>query len=95
MAFTRLSSNVLRVFVINSIGDFVLFLGKIAVVLLTVVAGSELLKTKTIHNMWMILILAGIFAYMIAHTFITVYEVLKIIVTFARTINANLFLFLL
>lgn len=76
MAFTRLSANALRVFVINSIGDFVLFLGKASVVVLTVVAGMEMLKTKeNVHHMWVLLLLAGIFAYLVAHTFISVYEV--------------------
>lgn len=77
MAFTRLSANALRVFVINSIGDFVLFLGKACVVALTVVAGMEMLKSKeNVHHMWMLLVLGGMFAYLVAQTFFSVYEVM-------------------
>lgn len=76
MAINRLSANSLRVLVIDSIGDFVLFLGKAAVVVLTVVAGMEMLKTKdNVHHMWLLLVFAGVFAYLVAHTFISVYEV--------------------
>lgn len=79
IAFTRLSANALRVFVINSIGDFVLFLGKAAVVVLTVVAGMEMMKAKeNVHHLWMLLVLGGVFAYLVAHTFISVYEVTSI-----------------
>lgn len=76
IAFTRLTANKLRVIAINSIGDFVLFLGKIAVVGLTIFVGVHLLKTKeNVHHMWMLLVFGAIFAYVIAHTFISVFEV--------------------
>lgn len=76
VAVSRLSANALRVFVINSIGDFVLFLGKASVVVLTVIAGIQMIKTKeSVHHMWVLLVLGGIFAYLIAHTFISVFEV--------------------
>lgn len=45
-AFQALSSNILRVAAINSVGDFVLFLGKVLVVALTVVSGVCLLEVK-------------------------------------------------
>lgn len=69
-------SNTLRVFTINTIGDTVLFLGKVFVVVITVLTGMEMLRAKEgLHHMWVPLILAGIFAYLISHCFITVYEV--------------------
>lgn len=69
-------SNSLRVFTINTIGDFVLFLGKVFVIVITVLCGMELLRPKeTVHHMWVPLTLAGLFAYLISHCFITVYEV--------------------
>lgn len=71
-----LAGNALRVFAINSVGDFVLLLGKAFVVALTVLVGMELIQKKEmVHHGWVMLVLAGIFAYMIAHCFITVYEV--------------------
>lgn len=45
-AFKLLSSNVLRVAAINSVGDFVLFLGKVVVVLLTVLIGIKMLQVQ-------------------------------------------------
>lgn len=45
-AFKILSSNALRVAAINSVGDFVLFLGKAFVVSATVLIGIELIQVK-------------------------------------------------
>lgn len=47
-AFRALTDNILRVAAINSVGDFVLFLGKVLVVALTVVAGVYLIQVKKI-----------------------------------------------
>lgn len=75
-AFQQLASNSMRVIAINSVGDFVLVMGKVFIVVMTVIFGTELLQTKQqIHHMWVPLSMAGIFAYLIAHCFITVYEV--------------------
>lgn len=45
-AFSLLSSNALRVFAINSVGDFVLWLGKAFVVAITVFVGLELIQVS-------------------------------------------------
>ena len=42
-AFSLLTSNILRVAAINSVGTFVLFLGKVAVVASTVIIGKHLI----------------------------------------------------
>lgn len=47
-AFRALSDNILRVAAINSVGDFVLFLGKVLVVALTIVPGVYLIQVKII-----------------------------------------------
>lgn len=46
-AFRALSDNILRVAAINSVGDFVLFLGKVLVVALTVVCGVYLIQVSS------------------------------------------------
>lgn len=75
-AYHKLMSNTLRVFTINTIGDTVLFLGKVFVVVITVLTGMEMLRAKDgLHHIWVPLTLAGIFAFLISHCFITVYEV--------------------
>ncbi|XP_066581084.1 choline transporter-like protein 1 isoform X2 [Prorops nasuta] len=74
-AFSALSQNILRVAAINSVGDFVLFLGKVLVVTLTVVAGIFLIQKKEgLNHPWVPITLAGIFAFLVAHCFISVYE---------------------
>lgn len=74
-AFQALSSNILRVAAINSVGDFVLFVGKVLIVALTVVAGIHLMQKKDgLQHPWVPILIAGIFAYLIAHVFISVYE---------------------
>uniref|UniRef100_A0AAG5D2K4 Choline transporter-like protein n=1 Tax=Anopheles atroparvus TaxID=41427 RepID=A0AAG5D2K4_ANOAO len=74
-AFRLLTSNALRVFAINSVGDFVLVLAKVFVVVATVLVGMELIQQKAgLHHPYVPLILVGIFAYLVAHCFMTVYE---------------------
>lgn len=75
-AYHKLMSNTLRVFTINTIGDTVLFLGKVFVVVLTILTGMEMLRAKEgLHHIWVPLSLASIFAYIISHCFITAFEV--------------------
>jgi solute carrier family 44 protein 1 (choline transporter-like protein) len=74
-AFQMLSSNALRVLAINSVGDFVLLLGKIFVVTATVLIGIEMIQnTPGLHYRWIPVLLCGIFAFLVAHCFLTVYE---------------------
>ncbi|XP_076281785.1 choline transporter-like protein 1 isoform X2 [Lasioglossum baleicum] len=74
-AFHALSSNILRVAAINSVGDFVLFLGKVLVVTLTIVSGIYLMQKKEgLHHPWVPIVVAGLFAFLVAHCFISIYE---------------------
>ncbi|KYQ54280.1 Choline transporter-like protein 1 [Trachymyrmex zeteki] len=78
-AFQALSSNILRVAAINSVGDFVLFLGKVLVVTLTVVSGIYLMqvqKKEGLNHPWIPITLAGIFAFLVSHCFISIYEMI-------------------
>ncbi|XP_029175076.1 choline transporter-like protein 1 isoform X2 [Nylanderia fulva] len=76
-AFQALSSNILRVAAINSVGDFVLFLGKVLVVTLTVISGIYLMQKKEgLNHPWIPITLAGIFAFLVAHCFISIYEMI-------------------
>jgi len=74
-AFKMLSNNALRVAAINSVGDFVLFLGKVFVVLTTVLIGTKIFEHKEgLQHMWVPIALAALFAALVSHCFITVYE---------------------
>ena len=77
-AFTLLTSNILRVAAINSVGTFVLFLGKLSVVASTVIIGIQIMQTQgedIVQHHWAPITLAAIFAYTIVDCFIGVYGV--------------------
>ncbi|XP_022187745.2 choline transporter-like protein 1 isoform X2 [Nilaparvata lugens] len=73
-AFKMLVTNVLRVAAINSVGDFILFLGKVFVVAITLLIGTFFIEKDGVQHMWVPLTLVGIFAYLVSHCFMTVYE---------------------
>ncbi|KAK2586916.1 hypothetical protein KPH14_009848 [Odynerus spinipes] len=76
-AFQALSSNILRVAAINSVGDFVLFLGKVLVVTLTVITGIYLIQKKEgLQHPWVPIALAGLLAFLVSHCFISIYEMI-------------------
>ena len=77
-SFTLLAANALRVVAINTVGDFVLFIGKVTIVVSTVFIGIEIVNLRTedpVQHVWAPVGLAGIFAYLTATCFIGVYEV--------------------
>jgi solute carrier family 44 protein 1 (choline transporter-like protein) len=45
-AFLLLLENILRVAAINSVGAFVLFLGKLTTIAVVLIAGNELIKVR-------------------------------------------------
>ncbi len=70
----------LRVIAINSVGAFVLFLGKAVVVISVVFIGIEIIEAKNVGEegrvvqyVWLPVLLGAICAYLIADTFIGVY----------------------
>ncbi|KAF7489658.1 Choline transporter-like protein 1 [Sarcoptes scabiei] len=72
LAFQTLYSNALRVAAINSIGDFILFLGKLIVASLTAIVGVFLIRA--IHYWIAPVMLMSIFGFWIAHCILSVYE---------------------
>jgi len=75
-AFATLVLNAGRVAALNSIGDFVLFLGKIAVVAIVATASVFWFKAEpeTTEYIFLPVLISCIIAYFIAHCFISVYE---------------------
>jgi len=74
-AFATLVLNAGRVAALNSIGDFVLFLGKLSVVAIVATAGVFWFKADTTSEYYFLpVLLVCIFAYFIAHCFLSVYE---------------------
>ncbi|XP_071836261.1 choline transporter-like protein 1 [Apostichopus japonicus] len=74
-AFTVIVSNALRVAAINSVGDFLLFLGKLAVTASVVVIALEFFQNNPEVNFYPVLVaLAAVFAFVVSHTCLSVYE---------------------
>ncbi|KAF4071271.1 hypothetical protein AMELA_G00271240 [Ameiurus melas] len=74
-ALIILAENVLRVATINSVGDFVLFLGKVLVVSCTAFAGVLALNYQREYTVWVLpLIIVCVFAFLVAHCFLSVFE---------------------
>jgi len=74
--FALLLSNVVRVGVINCVGAFVLFMGKFLVVMVTGMIGYFMMQKDTELYYWAIpVLIASIFAFAVAHTFFSVYEI--------------------
>ncbi|XP_041916844.1 choline transporter-like protein 1 isoform X2 [Alosa sapidissima] len=74
-AFVILVENALRVAAINTIGDFVLFLGKVLIVTCTAFAGVLALNYQRHYSEWLLpLLLVGLFAFLVAHCFLSVFE---------------------
>ncbi|KAL4235876.1 hypothetical protein ACF0H5_004265 [Mactra antiquata] len=75
-AFLLIVANALRVAAINSIGDFVLFLGKLSTVAVVMVIGNELMQNHSdVNFVWVPISVACAFAFAIAHCFLLVYEI--------------------
>lgn len=75
-AFSVLSMNAFKVAAVNSVGDFLLFLSKILIVLITLWTGAKLVEDRELEltYSWSPLIVSGLAAYFVAHCFLSVYE---------------------
>ncbi|NXW10963.1 CTL1 protein, partial [Fregetta grallaria] len=74
-AFVILVENALRVAAINTVGDFMLFLGKVLIVCSTGLAGIMLLNYQRDYTIWVLpLIIICLFAFLVAHCFLSIYE---------------------
>lgn len=74
--FGLLMSNLVRVGVINCVGSFILFIGKFLVVIITGCLGYFMMSNDDELYYWAIpVLIAAIFAFAVAHTFFSVYEI--------------------
>uniref|UniRef100_A0A673I217 Choline transporter-like protein n=1 Tax=Sinocyclocheilus rhinocerous TaxID=307959 RepID=A0A673I217_9TELE len=75
-AFFILVENALRVAAINSVGDFVLFLGKVLIVSCTAFAGILSLNYQREYTVWVLpLIIVCVFSFLVAHCFLSIFEI--------------------
>ncbi|KAL8598964.1 hypothetical protein ACOMHN_006774 [Nucella lapillus] len=74
-AFHILASNALRVAALNSVGDLLLFLAKVAVMAATGAVSLIWLKSRSdLHFFAIPVLLVCVFAYFVAHCFLSMYE---------------------
>uniref|UniRef100_A0A3B4T378 Choline transporter-like protein n=1 Tax=Seriola dumerili TaxID=41447 RepID=A0A3B4T378_SERDU len=74
-AFLILVENALRVAAINTVGDFVLFMGKVLIVSCTAFAGVLALNYQRDYTVWVLpLLIVCLFAFLVAHCFLSVFE---------------------
>uniref|UniRef100_A0A8C1XIA9 Choline transporter-like protein n=1 Tax=Cyprinus carpio TaxID=7962 RepID=A0A8C1XIA9_CYPCA len=75
-AFMILVENALRVATINTVGDFILFLGKILIVACTAITGVLALNYQRDYTEWVLpLIIVCLFAFLVAHCFLSIFEI--------------------
>lgn len=71
-----MATNALQVATINSVGDFILFLGKIVVAAISGLIGIFVLRDKPgLHFYMAPVILIIVFSFFIAHTVLSLFEV--------------------
>ncbi|XP_029804468.1 choline transporter-like protein 3 isoform X2 [Suricata suricatta] len=74
-ALKLLSKNSSHFTSVNCFGDFIIFLGKVLVVCLTVFGGLMAFNYNRVLQVWAIpLLLVAFFAYFVAHSFLSVFE---------------------
>ncbi|XP_064485322.1 choline transporter-like protein 2 [Ornithodoros turicata] len=74
-AFTLLAQHAMDVVAINSVGDFVLFLAKVAVTVFTVLCGIEIMNQhQGVHYKWVPVFAGAILTYFVADSCISIYE---------------------
>ncbi|XP_021343598.1 choline transporter-like protein 1 isoform X3 [Mizuhopecten yessoensis] len=91
-AFLTLFNNALRVVAINSVGDFILMLGKIGVMAATAAVGIIWLKDKEgLHYYPVPVLLTCVFAFFVAHCFLSIYEMVidAIFLCFCEDVDMN------
>lgn len=92
IAFQAMISNALKVAAINSIGDFILFLGKLSVAAITALVGVFLVRANPSLHYWMApVLLMTLIAFWIAHCLLSVYEMVidAMFLCFCQDMNRN------
>lgn len=92
VAFKTLTSNTLRIVTINTMGDFIIFLGKCIVTASSAFFGVYLIRNDpSVHYLAVPVVFASICAYMVAHAMLCVYEMVidTMFLCFVEDVNKN------
>ncbi|XP_039084379.1 choline transporter-like protein 3 isoform X2 [Hyaena hyaena] len=91
-ALKLLSKNSSHFTSVNCFGDFIIFLGKVLVVCLTVFGGLMAFNYSRAFQVWTVpLLLVAFFAYLVAHSFLSVFETVldALFLCFAADLETN------
>uniref|UniRef100_A0A6G1S636 Choline transporter-like protein n=1 Tax=Aceria tosichella TaxID=561515 RepID=A0A6G1S636_9ACAR len=92
VAFKTLATNTLRIVTINTMGDFIIFLGKCLVTATSATFGVYLMRDDpSIHYLAVPVIFAAVCAYLVAHSMLCVYEMVidTMFLCFVEDVNKN------
>jgi solute carrier family 44 protein 1 (choline transporter-like protein) len=92
VAFKTLATNTLRIATINTMGDFIIFLGKCIVTASSATFGVYLMRNDpSIHYLAVPVIFAAVCAYLVAHSMLCVYEMVidTMFLCFVEDVNKN------
>jgi len=92
VAFKTLTSNTLRIVTINTMGDFIIFLGKCIVTGGSALFGVYIMRNDaSVHYLAVPVIFATIVAYFVAHSMLCVYEMVidTMFLCFIEDVNKN------
>lgn len=92
VAFQTLTSNTLRIVTINTMGDFIIFLGKTIVTGCAALFGVYIMRHDThIHYLAVPVLFATVLTYLIAHAMLSVYEMVidTMFLCFVEDVNKN------
>lgn len=92
VAFKTLASNTLRIIAINTMGDFIIFLGKCIVTASAALFGVYLMRNDTtVHYLAVPVLFATVLTYLVAHSMLCVYEMVidTMFLCFVEDVNKN------
>jgi solute carrier family 44 protein 1 (choline transporter-like protein) len=92
VAFKTLATNTLRIVTINTMGDFIIFLGKCIVTASSATFGVYLMRNDpSIHYLAVPVLFAAVCAYLVAHSMLCVYEMVidTMFLCFVEDVNKN------
>lgn len=92
VAFKTLATNTLRIVTINTMGDFIIFLGKVTITCSAAGFGTYLMRNDpSIHYLAVPIIFAATVTYLVAHSMLCVYEMVidTMFLCFVEDVNKN------
>lgn len=92
VAFRTLTSNALRIVTINTMGDFIVFLGKVIVTGGSAVFSVYLIRNDPqVHYLAVPVIFSAVVSYLVAHSMLCVYEMIidTMFLCFVEDVNKN------